>query len=72
MLGHDAFDSHMRRWLGDYTSAGDGFRYPGERAAASEKERRADGIPLGTAVVDQLRGLGRSLAVPFDLVAVRD
>jgi LDH2 family malate/lactate/ureidoglycolate dehydrogenase len=70
MLGRAAFDSHVTEWIDGYERASSDFRYPGERAARSEQDRLATGIPLVASVVAQLVALGDSVGVPFDLAPV--
>lgn len=66
--GQDVFEAGMNRWLQDFLRASDaGARYPGQRQAAFELERRADGIPLPDSVVRELRDAGQRVGCPFDL-----
>ncbi len=62
-----AYDEHMADWIGHYRKAtGAEGRYPGERAAKLEAERSACGIPLGPALVAELRKVGEACAAPFE------
>lgn len=64
--GQATFDESVGQWLGQYRqAAGSGGRYPGERQAKSEQERRADGIPLPPALLRNLRALGDKLGLAF-------
>lgn len=47
LSGASSFDADMTAWLRNYTAAGGGEgRYPGQRGAHLERERRARGIPV--------------------------
>jgi LDH2 family malate/lactate/ureidoglycolate dehydrogenase len=62
------FQADVDGWLATYLdAAGPDGRYPGERAAASETERRAAGIPVPPVLLQQLRDTGSRLGVPFAL-----
>lgn len=66
LVGRDVFDAHVAAWLADYMDAsGPKARYPGERAAAVERERSVAGIPLPGSVVRELHELGDLVNVPF-------
>jgi LDH2 family malate/lactate/ureidoglycolate dehydrogenase len=68
MLGRRLFDDHVAGWIADYKAAsGPGARYPGERAAQSERDRAVAGIPVSDAVVQQLRTIGEQAGIPFTL-----
>lgn len=71
LIGRSHFDQHMANWLGTYREAsGAGGRYPGERAAESETQRREHGVPLAPAVVRELSALQTTTRLPFDLPAL--
>lgn len=71
LIGRSRFDSHMADWLGVYREAGGAAgRYPGERAAQSEAQRREHGIPLAPSVVRELSALQDRTRLPFDLAAL--
>ena len=66
----DAFDGDVDTWLATYRdAAGADGRYPGERAAASEAERRRNGIPVPPVLLRQLRETGTATGVPFAVAA---
>lgn len=66
LLGRPAFDAHMDAWLATYLAAGgDSARYPGQRAAAEEQRRAAEGLALPASVVNELRAAGASVGCPF-------
>lgn len=68
LIGRDQFDRHMAGWLALFLDAsGENGRYPGERAAQCEIERRAQGIPLPESVIAELAGLERLTGRPFSL-----
>jgi LDH2 family malate/lactate/ureidoglycolate dehydrogenase len=63
-----AFEADTAYWLDTYrTGAGDAARYPGERAAAAERDRRISGIPVPPVLFEQLKTAGERLGVPFTL-----
>lgn len=67
-VGREAFDAHVADWLGTYKEAsGPESRYPGERAAACEAERRKAGIPIAASTRAELAAIGETAGVPFDL-----
>ncbi|NIF22360.1 Ldh family oxidoreductase [Candidatus Pantoea multigeneris] len=68
LLGREAFDQHMLSWLETYlTASGDNARYPGQRAAQCEAERKANGIPVSASVLGELKKAGDLVGLPFDL-----
>lgn len=68
LIGRGQFDRHMAQWLATYAHAsGAASRYPGERAAASEAQRREHGVPLAPSVVRELNELRKTTQLPFDL-----
>jgi LDH2 family malate/lactate/ureidoglycolate dehydrogenase len=66
--GQDVFEVGMHKWLRQFlnTSAA-GARFPGQRQAATEKERRAHGIPMPPSIVRELREAGHGVGCDFDL-----
>lgn len=67
-VGRDAFDAHVADWLRTYKDAsGEGSRYPGERAAECEAERRTTGIPIAVSTLAELVKIGAEAGVPFNL-----
>jgi LDH2 family malate/lactate/ureidoglycolate dehydrogenase len=72
IIGRAAFDAHMAAWLANYSaSSAQGARYPGERAAESEKIRNFSGIPVPLSVVAELLRAGELVGRPFDLAPLR-
>ncbi|CAN5479527.1 Ldh family oxidoreductase [soil metagenome] len=70
-IGKDAFDASMSSWLRHYLSAGGPqARYPGQRQAACEAQRLADGVPVPESVLRELHATGESVGVPFDVGSV--
>lgn len=66
LLGRAAFDAHMDAWLATYLAAGGAAaRYPGQRAAAEESRRTAEGFAPPASVVNELRAAGASAGCPF-------
>lgn len=66
MFGRTAFDAYSGAWLQHYLQAsGTSGRYPGQRQAASEAERRREGIPVPAALREELRQAGEKLGVSF-------
>lgn len=62
----DAFDADVDTWLATYQdAAGADGRYPGQRAAESEAQRRRNGIPIPPVLLQQLRDTGAATGVPF-------
>ena len=69
VVGRKAYDAHMTAWIDMYRSAsGQTGRYPGERAAESETQRQASGIPLSASVLAELGKAGKLAGVPFSLI----
>ena len=72
ICGQDEFELGMHKWLRQYlNSSGTGARFPGQRQAALEKERREMGIPIPKSVINELREAGRAAGRPFDVTPVR-
>ena len=70
LAGREAFDQHVRGWLATYLDAsGPDARYPGQRAAACEIERRANGIPLSSKTVATLDKLSDQLGLDIRVAA---
>jgi LDH2 family malate/lactate/ureidoglycolate dehydrogenase len=68
LCGQELFEDGMHKWLRQFLNAsGAGARFPGQRQAATEKERRAHGIPLPASVVRELREAGQGVGRDFDL-----
>ncbi|MCL4766995.1 MAG: Ldh family oxidoreductase [Hyphomicrobiaceae bacterium] len=71
-LGREAYLDSVRGWIGHYkTVSGADGRYPGERAAQLEAERRRSGIPLPPETVSDLARTGEICSVPFDVEPIR-
>lgn len=68
ICGQDVFELGMHRWLREFlNSSGTGARFPGQRQAAVEKERRQMGIPIPRTVARELREAGRAVGRDFDV-----
>ena len=68
LCGQELFENGMHRWLRQFLNAsGNGSRFPGMRAAAFEKDRRAHGIPFPSSVIRELREAGSGVGREFDL-----
>ena len=68
LCGQELFEDGMHKWLRQFlNTSGEGARFPGQRQAATEKERRAHGIPMPPSVVRDLREAGHSVGCEFDL-----
>ena len=68
LCGQELFEDGMHKWLRQFlNTSGAGARFPGQRAAATEKERRAHGIPMPASVVRELREAGQGVGRDFDL-----
>lgn len=64
----DAFEADVDGWLSTYLgAAGPNGRYPGQRAAESERRRRAEGIPVPPGLRKMLIDTGTLVGVPFAL-----
>jgi LDH2 family malate/lactate/ureidoglycolate dehydrogenase len=63
LTGRAAFEANVAQWLGTYRQAGG--RYPGQRQAATERERLLHGVPVGEALHRELTGTGARAGVPF-------
>lgn len=73
--GRQAFDENMRRFVDQVkqlppAAGSDEVLLPGEREHAAAQDAEEHGVPLPGAVVDDLRELGRELAVD-DVLVVR-
>jgi LDH2 family malate/lactate/ureidoglycolate dehydrogenase len=67
-IGRQAFDASMNDWLQHcLRSGGSEARYPGQRQAQCERERRAFGIPVPDSVVAELQATGDATGRRFDL-----
>ncbi len=67
-LINDGFGADVDGWMATYLdAAGPTGRYPGERAAESEAERRAGGIPIPPVLLQQLKDTGTLVGVPYAL-----
>jgi LDH2 family malate/lactate/ureidoglycolate dehydrogenase len=65
-LAGDGYGADVQLWVDRYLRvSGEGARYPGERAAESEAERRRDGIPLPPVLLKQIEDTGARLGVPL-------
>jgi LDH2 family malate/lactate/ureidoglycolate dehydrogenase len=72
LCGQEVFEEGMHKWLRQFlNTSGVGARFPGQRQAAMEKERRASGIPLPKSVVNELREAGHSVGRPFDILPAK-
>ena len=68
ICGQDEFEVGTHKWLRQFlNNSGDGARFPGMRAAAFEKDRRAHGIPIPASVIRELREAGRSVKRDFEI-----
>jgi LDH2 family malate/lactate/ureidoglycolate dehydrogenase len=68
LCGQELFEDGMHKWLRQFlNSSAAGARFPGQRQAATEKERRAHGIPLPASVVRELREAGKGVGRDFDI-----
>jgi LDH2 family malate/lactate/ureidoglycolate dehydrogenase len=68
LCGQDLFEDGLHRWLRQFlNTSADGARFPGQRQAATEKDRRAHGIPFPPSVVRELRDAGHGVGRDFDL-----
>lgn len=66
LCGQELFEDGMHRWLRQFlNTSGAGARFPGQRQAATEKERRAHGIPMPSSVVRDLREAGQGVGCDF-------
>lgn len=67
-LVNDGFATDVDGWLSIYRdAAGPDGRYPGQRAAATEERRRAEGIPVPPALRQQIVEAGERFNRPFRL-----
>ena len=68
LCGQELFEDGMHKWLRQFLNASAaGARFPGQRQAATEKERRAHGIPMPASVVRDLREAGHGVGRDFDV-----
>ncbi|MBH62102.1 MAG: lactate dehydrogenase [Alphaproteobacteria bacterium] len=68
VVGRDTFERHIDGWVSQYLSAtGDDARLPGQRAAATERERTANGIPIPPEIIAELREVGDKVGESFDV-----
>lgn len=68
LCGQELFEDGMHKWLRQFlNTSGPGARFPGQRQAATEKERRQVGIPFPASVVRELREGGRGVGCDFKL-----
>lgn len=64
--GREAFDASVSAWMQTYLKAGGtGARYPGQRQAECELQRRRDGVPLPAGLLAELRALGERTGCLF-------
>jgi LDH2 family malate/lactate/ureidoglycolate dehydrogenase len=69
VCGQEAFEDGAHRWLRHFlNTSGSGARFPGQRQAAMEKERRSIGMPIPASVVRELREAGQAVGHDFDLI----
>ena len=68
VVGREIFERHVEGWVTQYLEAtGVDARLPGARAAATERERTANGIPIPPEIVEELRDAGQKVGEPFDM-----
>lgn len=68
IVGRETFERHIEGWATQYLEAtGADARLPGQRAAATERERTANGIPIPPEILNELRDVGDKVGEPFDL-----
>ncbi len=70
-LDPDEFGSRIDDWIRTFRASRPapgtpGVRIPGDPEREAEADRRASGIPLVAAVVDDLRAIARQSGIPFD------
>jgi LDH2 family malate/lactate/ureidoglycolate dehydrogenase len=64
--GEELFADYMRSWTTNYLEAGgEKARLPGARGARLEREGRAAGLELSSALLGELSAVGARLGVPF-------
>lgn len=67
--GREAFDASVSAWMQTYLKAGGtGARYPGQRQAECELQRRRDGVPLPAGLLAELRALGERTGLPLPVL----
>lgn len=68
VVGREIFERHVEGWVSRYlTATGADGRLPGQRAADTERERTANGIPISPEIVVELREAGERVGEPFDV-----
>lgn len=68
VVGQEIFERHIEGWVSQYLSAtGGDARLPGQRAAATERERTANGIPIPPEIITELREVGEKVGESFDI-----
>ena len=68
IVGREMFDRHIEGWVTQYLGATtEEGRLPGQRAAATERDRTAHGIPIPPEIIAELREAGEKVGVPFDV-----
>jgi len=68
IVGREMFDRHIEGWVTQYLGATtEEGRLPGQRAAATERDRTAHGIPIPPEIIAELREAGEKIGVPFDV-----
>ena len=71
VCGGAAFERHISEWTAHYLAvSGAQARYPGQRQAWCEEERRVHGIPMDAELVGQLRHVGTLVGTAFDVDCV--
>lgn len=64
MAGAQGFAADVETWLGEYRRvAGNGGRYPGQRAAQLEAQREKSGIPVPEGLGAQIHEVSRKLGI---------
>ncbi len=64
--GREAFDASVSAWMQTCLQAGGpGARYPGQRQAECEQQRRRHGVPLPAGLLAELRALGERTGCAF-------
>ena len=68
IVGRETFERHVEGWVSQYlTATGADGRLPGQRAADTERERTANGIPIPPEIIAELREAGEKVGEPFDV-----
>jgi LDH2 family malate/lactate/ureidoglycolate dehydrogenase len=69
LASNGGFPADMDHWLSTYLSAaGADARYPGQRAAESEVERRRTGIPVAPELLRRLAELADRIGRPLPVI----